>query len=304
MAYDWIFRGTAAALAALCFSATAGAAVIEGEIVFPSRIDPAVMIYAFELDTARLVTAPNARDPHRFSIDVPPGRYAVFGAPTDPGAPDVYGAYTEYSLCAARSADADCRDHGLIAVTLKSKRQRASIKIDDWYLSDDVAARLDGFRGATGGAEAELLGAPRFSEYGIARVDPAPVPSLNFGGSTLPSDERSSVQQALGSGPNFAGHVTATLTPCGPDCGHLVLVDWRDGKVQEPPQLAAILSKLPCRSDEALLFRRDSRLLSATRLRGAALVTQYFIWKPEIGLLAPVAEYPRKPRRNCAPAPS
>jgi hypothetical protein len=294
-------------LAALCIAANAGAAVIEGEIIFPSRIEPAVMIYAIELDTARLVTAPNAPDPHHFSIDVPPGRYAVFVAPTDPGAPDVYGAYTEFSLCTARSAAADCLDHGLIAVALQSRRQHASVKIDDWYLSDDVAARLDGFRGvagASGGVEAELLGAPKFSEYGVSRNDPAPVPSLNFGGSTLSPSARSSVQQALGTGPNFAGHVTATLTPCGPECGHLVLVDWRDGKVQEPPQLAAILSRLPCRSDEALLFRRDSRLLSATRQRGDALVTQYFIWKPEIGQLAPVAEYPRKPRRNCAPAPS
>ncbi len=307
MGNDWIFRGPAAAVAALCISANTGAAVIEGEIIFPSRIEPAVMIFAYELDTAHLVTAPKAADPHRFSIDVPPGRYAVFVAPTDPGAPDVYGAYTEYSSCAARSANAVCDDHGLVIVTLKSKRRRASVKIDDWYLTDEISGRLDGFRGVAGGldgVETELLGAPKFSEYTVSRDDQPPVPGLDFSGSTLPPDERSSVQQALAAGPNFAGHVTATLTQCGPDCGHLVLVDWRDGKVQEPAQLNSVFRKLPCRSEDALLFRRDSRLLSATQLRGDALVTRYFVWKPDIAQLAPVAEYPRKPRRNCAPAPS
>jgi len=38
------------------------------------------------------------------------------------------------------------------------------------------------------------------------------------------------VQRALLSGPNFAGHVTATLTALRPGCGRLVLVDGRPAR--------------------------------------------------------------------------
>jgi hypothetical protein len=64
--------------------------------------------------------------------------------------------------------------------------------------------------------------------------------------------------------------------------------------------LPPLQGQLPCRSDEALRFRRDSRLLSITRKRDTVIVTQYFVWKPETATLAQTAEYQRAPERFCA----
>ena len=108
---------------------------------------------------------------------------------------------------------------------------------------------------------------------------------------------------ALAGGPNFAGHVTATLTPCGPACGRLVLVDWNTGAVQGLPNLPAeIQGILPCRTDEAVLFRRDSRLLSISRAHGASVVTQYFVWNQKNAALAQNIEYQRTSQTFCAVA--
>jgi len=59
---------------------------------------------------------------------------------------------------------------------------------------------------------------------------------------------------------------------------------------------------LPCRTDEALLFRRDSRLLSVTRLRGAAVVTQYYVWNQKNAALVQSGEYQRTSQTFCAVA--
>ncbi len=112
------------------------------------------------------------------------------------------------------------------------------------------------------------------------------------------------VQRALSGGPNFAGHVTLSLTKCGVRCGRLILVDWRSGTVQDLPQgpRAETQETLPCRVDEAVLFRRDSRLLSVTRVRGAAVVTQYYVWNPKSAGLVQSGEYQRTSQAFCAVA--
>jgi hypothetical protein len=87
-----------------------------------------------------------------------------------------------------------------------------------------------------------------------------------------------------------------------------VLVDWLNGTVQELPsqrpqsQRAQIQGTLPCRTEEALLFRRDSRLLSVTRARGAAVVTQYYVWNQKNAALVLSAEYQRTAQAFCAVA--
>src|SRR5271166_6984757 len=73
------------ALGSYAASIPVRAAIIEGEITFPSRSVPALTAYAFELDTSRTRTAPVAGDQTKFSIDVPPGRYVVFLAPNERG---------------------------------------------------------------------------------------------------------------------------------------------------------------------------------------------------------------------------
>jgi hypothetical protein len=285
------------------------AATIEGEILFPSRSVPALTAYAFELDTARIRSAQIPEDQSKFSIDVPPGRYVVFMAPNEPGAPDIYGAYTQFSACAARetvAADAvgetqaACADHGLITVTVKAAAGRARVSIDDWYLSDEIADQLDRMRGAPVGAATEPLGAPRFSEYKSGQAESMPAPKLDFTESAEAPAERAKLQQSLMSGPNFASNLTAALMQCGSGCTHLVIVDWRSGKIIEPPEIGEIQGTLPCRADELVQFRRDSRLLSVSQTRADHIVTQYFLWKPDTEALVLAAEFHRTEQQFCA----
>src|SRR5271166_6573374 len=219
------------ALGSYAASIPVRAAIIEGEITFPSRSVPALTAYAFELDTSRTRTAPVAGDQTKFSIDVPPGRYVVFLAPNEAGAPNIYGAYTQFSACMARetsaaaaaataaaaAADSEtaCQDHSLIVVNLKGNAMHAKVTVDDWYLSDEIADQLDHMRGAPGSAGSEPLGAPRFSEYKSLPSDSTPAPKPDFADSAEAPPERLRLQQLLASGPNFAGYLTAALTQCG-----------------------------------------------------------------------------------------
>lgn len=288
------------------------AATIDGEITFPSRSVPALTAYAFELDTATIRSASVPEDQPKFSIDVAPGRYVVFMAPNEPGAPDIYGAYTQFSACMARetittgtSADATsaCLDHGLITVTVKGNSGRAKVTVDDWYLSDEIAEQLDRMRGAPVGAGTEPLGAPRFSEYKSVPSESMPAPKLDFTDRGEPPAERARLQQSLAGGPNFASHLSAALTQCGSRCAHLVLIDWRDGKIIEPPDIGEIQGTLPCRTGEFVQSRRDSRLLSVTQMRADRIVTQYFLWKPDAEALVLAAEFQRTPQQFCALVP-
>jgi len=301
----FLARVSLAAAVSLGWRAGAHAGTVEGTVGFPAQLVPSMTVYAAELDTSRIHTVQLARGQTNFIVDVPPGRYLVFLAPNELGAPNVYGAYTQYSLCAPHGDDGKCEDHALVPVAVTAKAPRAAVTIDDWYLTDEVAAQIDRIRGVAAGMDSEPLSAPRFSEYPSAPFDAAAAPKVDFSGSELSREDREIVQQALVGGPNFAGHVTAALTSCGPACGRLVLLDWSHGQVQEsapqnPP--AEIQGTLPCRPDEALLFRRDSRLLSITRMRGTAVVTQYYVWNQDTAALVQRAEYQRPAQSFCAVA--
>jgi hypothetical protein len=306
LGYQLLVRLSLAAVASLGQSAGALAGTIEGAVAFPSPLVPSMLVYASELDTARIHTVQLARGQTNFSVEVPAGRYLVFLAPNEPGAPNIYGAYTRYSVCAAHQAG-NCDDHALLPVSIGAKASRSTVTIDDWYLSDDTAEQIDRIRGVAAGGkgvlDSEPLSAPRFSEYPSAVFDAADAPQADFGGNELSREEREILQTALAGGPNFAGHVTATLTGCGPACSRLVLIDWHTGAVQGiPPQtpLIEIQGTLPCRREEALLFRRDSRLLYVTHLRGNAVVTQYFVWNQKNGALVQSGEFQRPAQSFCA----
>jgi hypothetical protein len=306
MSYGYLACFSIAAAASFCPCTGVLAGTIEGAVAFPSRAVPAMTVYASELETSRLHSVQLARGQTAFSVEVPPGRYLVFLAPNEPGAPDIYGAYTRYSLCSPHGVDGQCKDHSLVPVIVAGKSPQV-VTIDDWYLTDEVAGQIDRMLdAAAGGARfaSEPLSAPRFSEYPSESFERAAPPRIDFSGSDLSEQDRDLVQRALGLGPNFAGHMTVALTSCGPVCGRIVLVDWRSGAVQElaPGDPGEETRRtLPCRAEEALLFRPDSRLLSVTRVRGASIVTQYYVWNQK-GAPTRAGEYLRSSQAFCAVA--
>ena len=296
-------RLSPAACAALALSAGAAAGTIDGTVTFPSERVPSMTVYASDIETSRVHSVRLARGQANFTVEVPAGRYLVFLAPNETGAPNVYGAYTEYSLCTPHDVDGMCEDHSLVPVVIAAKTPHGAVTIDDWYLSDEIAGQIDRIRGAAASFYSEPLSAPRFSEYPSASFVVSAAPKIDLVGGELSEENRALVQLSLAGGPNFAGHATVTLTRCGPGCGRLVLVDWRSAGVQalsSPHPPGDILGTLPCRTEEALLIRRDSRLLSVTRTRGAAVVTQYYVWNSKNAALVLSAEYQRSAQTFCS----
>jgi hypothetical protein len=307
LGYQFLVRLSLAAVASLGQGAGVLAGTIAGTVTFPTRFVPSMTVYVSDLDTSRVRSVQLARGQANFSVAVPSGRYLVFLAPNEPGAPNIYGAYTRYSLCAPHDADGACADHALVSVAVTTKAPHASVTIDDWYLTDEVAQQIDRIRGAApvGGFESAPLSAPRFSEYPSEPFAAAGVPKVDFGAGELSEENRGIVERALSGGPNFAGHVTATLTRCGPACSRLVLIDWNTGAILGlPPQHLhpEIEGALPCRPEEAVIFRRDSRLLSVSRVQGTMVVTEYYVWNQKSAALAQSGEYQRSSQTFCAVA--
>ena len=299
----FIVRLSMAAVAAVGQSAGASAGTIQGLIVFPGQRSPSMTVYAAELETSRVHFVRLVRGQADFTVAVPAGRYVVFLVPSETGAPDVYGAYTQYSLCEPHDVEGKCEAHALLPVTVSAKVPHPAVRIDDWYLTDDVAAQIERIREAAGGGAARLDSeagsVPRFSEYPSESFELSTAPKLDFGGTAFSEEDRELVQRALSNGPNFAGHLTAALRSCGASCGRLVLVDWRSGRLQEPAPLAEIQGTLPCRIDEALQFRVDSRLMSVSRTRGTTMVTQYYVWNQKNSVLVQSGENKRTSPAFC-----
>ncbi|MFI4890527.1 MAG: hypothetical protein ACHQIL_08345 [Steroidobacterales bacterium] len=309
MRIDLPIGAAVAAIAALGAIPAAFAALIEGQIAFPGQTVPPMTAYACEVDTSRILTVSVAPGQARFAVEVPTGRYIVFLAPSAPGAPNIYGAHTWYSVCAAQTPDSvgaqheACTDHSLAEVILGTRAAHALVSIDDWYLSDEIASQLDRIRGIEASSTAEPLAAPRFSEYKANAFETTAAPKPDFGDSSLAPGDRAKLQQALASGPNFAGSLSLVRARCGNACDHVVLLDWHSGRVLEPAGPGEIRDPLPCRPEDAVLFRRDSRLLSITSVHADGLLTQYFVWKPDSGALALTAQFQRTAQQFCAALP-
>ena len=278
----------AGAVALLGICRLAAAATIEGQISFPGQAAPPMTAYVCEVETSRIRTVPLAQGQARFAVEVPQGRYIVFLAPREAGAPDIYGAYTA--------------DHGLAEVSLAGRTAHAVVTIDDWYLSDAVAAQLDHIRGIDATSAGEPLSAPRFSEYRAAAAEVPAAPKPDLADAALATEDRARIQQAFAGTPNFAGNFGLVSLRCGPSCERLVLLDWRSGRVMEPTP-GEIRGPLPCRADEAIMFRRDSRLLGIHSLHADGVLTQYYVLKPDSGTLALTAEYQRSAESFCAALP-
>jgi len=304
----WI-RGSQAFLAAAILGAIAPAgracaAAVEGSLTFPSAFIPAMTVYARDADSSKLHSVSTNESQTSFKFDLPAGRYVFFAEPRQAGAPQIYGAFTQAAVCQARKSSDPCADHSLILYTVGAKSPAPTIS--DWMIPDEMADEFDVLLGNRQETNPQELGAPHFSEYpaqgGAGRTGPPPAPpALDFSGGSIPADKQERLQEAAKAGPNFAGNLRIAALPCGASCVDAFVVDLRTGKVQLPPALGQVIQDLPCRGEESILFRRNSRLLSVTRRRDAGITTQYFIWKAENSAFIQTAEYQRSAERFCTP---
>ena len=296
-----------AAIAALCLALAAGAtaAPVTGRLGTPTGVVPAVTVYAWSVTGAQLYSVTTEAGQATFTLDLPRGHYWLFATPADPGAPPLYGAYTGFAACghAAESRAADCHSHALRTLVIGPHGQ-GGIELSDWHLDDGVTRDLDRILGRPdGGAVDEVqLAAPKFSEYPASAHGGVRAAALAAaGGDPRLERDREPLAAALGSVPNFAGRMVLLLLGCGAGCEQAALVDVETGRVAYPPALAELPASTPCSSRGPLLFRRDSRLLTLTGRDKTELVTRYYVWDPETGLLRLVASLASALDERCVP---
>ena len=281
--------------------AAAFATPVTGHVGSPAGKLPALTVYAWSLEGAKLHSVTTASGEATFSLDLPPGRYYVFAAPFDPGAPPIYGAYTEYAACVHETPAARCLEHGLKALTV-GKRAGAAIDLSDWYLDDQVTHELDRILGRPAGgslAEADLA-APKFSEYPAAGFTGARAAALVLGDEPRSERDREPLGAALESHPNFAGRTVLVRFGCGDGCETVAFVDLPSGRVAYPGALAAVPTTIPCTTGAPLKFRRDSRLLTVTNDTGGTRLTRYFLWDADSGVLKLIASLGSAVEEPCA----
>ncbi|MEI8296728.1 MAG: hypothetical protein WCH32_01775 [Pseudomonadota bacterium] len=280
-------RLAAALLLALPLTATA--APLSGRLAAPAGAAPALTVYAWSLTRAHLYSVATSAGQATYTIDVPPGRYWLFAAPAEPGAPQVYGAHTEFVSCSRSTREPhDCSSHGLRAIASGSG-PLGGIDLTDWHLDDATTRELDHLLGRADGEvidEAELA-APKFSEYPAAAFSGPHAATLLAGEPR--SEHESQLAAALTLPPNFAGRVVLQRIGCGPGCEGIALVDAVTGRVSFPPALAELPGGTACSTRGPLVFRRDSRLLTVTGRDRNELVTRYYVWDADSGMLRPVA---------------
>ena len=298
-------RALTLAFALACMSGSAAAAALSGRLGSPAGHVPALTVYAWSLTGARLHSVTTEPGQEHYTLELPPGRYWLFAAPADPGAPPVYGGYTEFVSCArdaARRAAHACARHGLTTVPLGARRID-NIDITDWYLADATLAELDRILGRPGEeppSELELA-APKFSEYPAQPLAAARAAALQGGSDARIVREREALVTALGSAPNFAGRFVLVRLGCGEHCEGAALVELTSGRVAFPAALASLPAPGPCMERGALQFRRDSRLLTVTARDGEQLVTRYYVWDGESGTLRVVATLANALKERCVP---
>lgn len=311
-----------------CLLSLPGLAVggtVGGELGFLGEIVPALRIHAWQPANGQHLVFTTQRQQKRYTLQLPPGRWVLFARPNEPGAPDLYGAYSRFAACArnpqALRAGA-CSDHNLLEVQVWKTGRVDGVDLTDWYLDDASAARLDAVLGRGPGESytEAALAAPRFSEY-PATLLPAGTATTTVGAdSTDPRLQRdqAAIATALAKGPNFAGVLALFAVPGGsantaaaatarPGNGQaLAVLDLRSGQVRWPTALSEASLDNPCFDANAdhgpVQFRRDSRLLTVTRQEGDQLVTRYLVWNDTKGRLEEVASLANALPERCRPA--
>lgn len=325
-----------------CLLALPGLAVggtVSGDLGFLGEIVPALRIHAWQPGTGQHLVFTTQRQAKRYTMQLPAGRWVLFARPNEPGAPDLYGAYSRFAACArnpqALRAGA-CSDHSLVEVQVWKTGRVDGVDLTDWYLDDASAARLDTVmgRGAGESYTEAALAAPRFSEYPATLLPPGTATTTVDADSADPRLQRdqAAIAAALAKGPNFAGVLSLFAVPGGtaatatamaplamaplarPSSGQqrpgngqaLALLDLRSGQVRWPMALAEASLDNPCVDASAehgpVQFRRDSRLLTVTRQESEQLVTRYLVWNDTKGRLEEVASLSSALPERCRPA--
>jgi hypothetical protein len=291
-------RLSSLALALLGLAPSVLAAPVSGRLASPAG---ALTVFAWSLAGAKLYSVTTGAGQAAFTLNLPRGRYYVFAAPLDPGAPPVYGAYTEFAACAREGARADCTRHGLKTLSV-GRRPAPTVELTDWYLDDAVTRQLDRILGRPAGAmpgESELA-APKFSEYPAAAASGARATELASGDEPRVERDREPLTAALASNFNFAGRTVLVRIGCGAGCEAVALVDLPTGRVAYPVSLAQLPPASGCAPAEVLQFRRDSRLLTVTGASERGRLTRYFVWDPELGALKLIASLSSTADSRCA----
>jgi hypothetical protein len=302
--FEWLGAAAACALAALCAQGAARPkdAEVEAAIRFPGDARTAAVVYARNLETGALTTAHIEAGQPKFVIRLPAGRYWLFAEPDDPGAPDLLGAYTEWSRCRAASpanGSAACDSHALAEVEVGRDRVEG-LQIDDWIMPANVVHQLDLALNRNPDRPDDLeLGAPRFSEYPAhARAPDAP---FRFDPTAHPEAGHweSAARTAAARGVNFAGHWLLVPVGCTEDCASYVLIEWSTGRIFAPDALRAVKTRLPCERAQPVQHRADSRLLTVTQANERSVVTRYYVWDETQGSLTEIASYTSSVQRYC-----
>lgn len=299
--YELLFAGVIVASTAT--GATKPVPVtVEAVVRFPGDAHTAAVVYARAVDGGALATARVEAGAPKVVLRLLPGRYWLFAEPDDPGAPDIFGAYTAWSRCQA-GARADspvsCETHELAELVVERAPLNA-VTIDDWYLPADIVRVLDEFLHRNPDRPEDLeLGAPRFSEY-PARVHPPDAP-FRFDPASHPEGAKwkDAVQSAARRGVNFAGHWVVVGSPCGESCTSYALIEWSTGRIFVPDALRAVAGHLPCERGPAVQHRADSRLLTVIQADDHSVVTRYYFWDDPQGSLTELASYRSSVQRYC-----
>ncbi len=295
-----------AVTAAFCLALTAAAAAapVSGRLGTPTGVVPSLTLYAWSVTGAQLHSVTTDAGQASFTMDLPRGRYWLFATPADPGAPPVYGAYTGFAACAhaSNAAAGDCRSHALRVLVVGAGGQ-AGVELSDWHLDDAVTRDLDRVLGRpdAGALDEVQLAAPKFSEYPASPLAGPRAAALVAGRDPRLERDREPLAAALASAANFAGRMVLVRLGCGNGCEAAALVDIASGRVAYPPALAELPAITPCSSRGPLLFRRDSRLVTLTGRDKAELVTRYYVWDPDTGLLRLVASLASALDERCVP---
>lgn len=285
-------------------SLAGSAAPVTGRLGTDAGATPALTVHAWLLGSEKRYSATTQRGQSGYTLELPNGRYWIFATPAEPGAPALIGGYTEYSICsrdAERRRAGACRDHALRAVTVAGRRLEG-IDVTDWGLTDDSTLAVNKVLGRQDAAGESQLAAPKFSEYPAAALGGTTrATTLVAGSEPRIERDREALTAALATPPNFAGRMALVKLPCGGDCTGAALVDLATGRVAYPPALDALPATTACSDRGALQFRRDSRLLTVTGSEKSELVTRYYVWDADAGVLKLVAALSSALVERCTP---